>query len=161
MESVTPQDFRTLLSHVASGVTVITAVDRSRQVGAMTASAVTAVSIEPPLLLVCVNHKDPLHELMQRAVVVVVNALANEQETLSRQFSGAPENRFNNVNHHEGAKGVPLIDGVVAQIVCEPWQAVPAGDHTIFLGRVTGGTRFDRSPLLHYRARYATTSDLP
>ncbi len=161
MQSVTPRGFRTLLGHVASGVTVITAVDHRRQVGAMTASAVSAVSLEPPLLLVCVNHNDPLHELMRRAVVFVVNALAKGQENLSRQFSGAPENRFYNVNQREGPDGVPLIDGVVAQIVCEPWQAVPAGDHTIFLGRVTGGTHSDRSPLLHYRGQYATTSDLP
>jgi flavin reductase (DIM6/NTAB) family NADH-FMN oxidoreductase RutF len=161
MESVTPEGFRTLMSHIASGVTVITAVDRRRHVGAMTASAVTAVSLEPPLLSVCVNHHDPLHELMRRAVVFVVNALGKDQENLSRRFSGAPENRFNNVSQHEGPKGVPLINGVVAQIVCEPWQAVPAGDHTIFLGRVTGGTSFDRSPLLHYRGQYTTTSDLP
>jgi flavin reductase (DIM6/NTAB) family NADH-FMN oxidoreductase RutF len=126
----------------------------------MTASAVSAVSLEPPLLLVCVNLRDPLHEVLSEATSFAVNILASDQAWLSDQFAGKPDRRFENVDYTTAATGVPLLNGTVGSVVCTPWQSYPGGDHTIFVGTVIEGTAFDRRPLVHFHGGYATTEEL-
>ena len=159
MRSASASEFRQLLGQFASGVSVITAAADGRA-AAMTASAVAAVSLDPPLLLVCVNHADSLHDLLHQAPVFAVNVLAGDQAVLADKCAAAPaEHRLAGVPHQSGPHGVPLLDGVAAQILCAPWCAYPGGDHTIFVGRVTGGTRSDSVPLLHWHGHYTTPAD--
>jgi len=160
MRSASATEFRELLGRFATGVAVITAADATGRVAAMTASAVTAVSLDPPLLLVCVNHEDPLHDMLHDASVFAVNVLARDQANLSDRCAAAPaRDRLGGVRYRSGPDGVPLLDGVAAQILCVPWGVYPGGDHTIFVGRVTGGTTSDAMPLLHWQGRYTTTGD--
>jgi len=159
MRSASASQFRQLLGQFASGVAVITAAANGR-VAAMTASAVAAVSLDPPLLLVCVNHTDPLHDVLHQASAFAVNVLAGNQAALSDKCASAPaQERLVHVPHQLGPRGVPLLDGVAAQILCEPWCAYPGGDHTIFLGRVTGGAASDSVPLLHWHGHYTAPAD--
>lgn len=156
MRSASPEQFRSLLGHFTSGVTVATAIDAQGRVAGMTASAVASVSLNPPLLLVCVNHDDRFHEVLTAASTFAINVLAQDQESLSRQFAGDADGRFRNVRYREGPGGLPLLEGVVACIICERWSTIPTGDHTVFIGRVVDGTECNRPPLLHFRGAYAS-----
>jgi len=154
-----PIQFRQLLGRFATGVTVVTALDPQGSPAGMTASSVSSVSLEPPLLLVCVGHQADFHPIISAAPRFAVNVLAADQEPLSRQFAAPDRNRFAGVTYRSGPQGVPLLNGVVAHLLCDRWGQQEAGDHTVFFGLVTGGETFDRPPLLYYRSRYTSTND--
>ena len=156
MPDATPDEFRQLLGRFATGVTILTARDAARRAWGMTASAVAAASLRPPLLLVCVDREREVHPVLESSGYFGLTVLSAEQEILSRRFAELESGRFDGVPHHEGLHGVPLVDGGVAHIVCAHHATVPAGDHTVFVGRVVGGETFDRRPLLYYRGRYHT-----
>jgi flavin reductase (DIM6/NTAB) family NADH-FMN oxidoreductase RutF len=158
MHQVDKDEFREFLGNLASGVTVVTAVDSSGRVAGMTASAVCALSLDPPLLIVCVNLRDPLHDVISHAKSFAVNMLAHDQEALSQQFAGKPEARFDDVICTTDTDGVPLLAGTVASVVCEPKEVHPGGDHTIFVGLVVRGSAAGGRPLLHFQGRYTTVS---
>jgi flavin reductase (DIM6/NTAB) family NADH-FMN oxidoreductase RutF len=146
--------FRQLLGRFATGVTVVTTLDTAGRPAGMTASAVASVSLEPPLLLVCVGHQAEFHKAMSAAEHFAVNVLAADQEHLSRQFAAIGSDHFAGVSYHEGPQGLPLLDGVVAHVLCDRWGRHQAGDHTVFFGLVTGGEAFERPPLLYFGSRY-------
>ena len=152
-------EFRRLLSRFATGVTVVTALDAQGQPAGMTASAVSSVSLEPPLLLVCVGHRADFHPVLAAAPRFAVNVLAADQEHLSRQFAASDADRFAGVRYRSGPQGVPLLEGVVAHIRCDRWGRQEAGDHTVLFGLVTGGEIFDRPPLLYFRSGYTSTGE--
>lgn len=153
--------FRHLLGRFATGVTVVTALDRSGRPAGMTASALSSVSLDPPLLLVCVGLQAEFHKAMSAAARFAVNVLAADQEHLSRQFAAVGGDHFAGVACHAGPHGLPLLDGVVAHVFCDRWSRHEAGDHTVFFGLVTGGETFERPPLLYFGSRYTTTKDSP
>lgn len=154
-----PGTFRKLMSQLPAAVCVATTVDRSGVAHGMTASSVTSVSLDPPLLLICVARDADFHAAMLESGGFVINVLSETQQDLSRRFAekGRPD-RFADVRL-EDAAGIPRLAGAVATIVCEHWQTVPAGDHTIFLGQIREGAWSDRPPLLHFRSRYARVAD--
>jgi flavin reductase (DIM6/NTAB) family NADH-FMN oxidoreductase RutF len=156
MPGVEASQFRQLLGRFATGVTVVTALGADGQPVGMTASSVASVSLEPPLLLVAVEHKHDMHDALETAVHFAINILAADQEALARRFAADAANRFDGVGYREGRHGVPLIDGVLAHIECAKQAAVPGGDHTVFFGLVTGGEVSERRPLLYYRGGYAS-----
>lgn len=150
---VTPQEFRETLGRFASGVTVITAQDGQQRRG-MTASAFVSVSLNPPLILVSVDHRAHMHALLGGPEVTHfgVNVLAANQRPLSEHFSGrpGPEEAVPWFDH----EGVPLIGGTIAQLVCRKEQAIPAGDHTLYLGLLEYSRYTDDDPLLYFRGQY-------
>ena len=154
--------FRQLLGRFATGVTVLTtraSRGGTRAAGApigMTASSVALVSLDPPLLLVSVDRHHDMHAALEAASHFVLNVLAADQEALSRRFAEDPADRFDGVGYRENKQGIPVLDGVLAHIECEKRTAIPAGDHTVFLGLVVGGSVTDRRPLLYYRGGYAS-----
>jgi flavin reductase (DIM6/NTAB) family NADH-FMN oxidoreductase RutF len=149
---------RTLMGRFASGVTVLTARDASGRPHGMTASAVTSASLEPPLVLVCVDRQADLHPLLEQGVPFVLNVLAADQEALSRRFAAEEGDRFAGLMLRATAGGLPLLDGIAAHVECEWHGKFPTGDHTAFLGLITGGAVTDRKPLLHYRGAYRTVT---
>lgn len=153
--------FRQLLGGFATGVTVVTTLDAGGRPAGMTASAVSSVSLEPPLLLVCVGHEADFHQAISVTPRFAVNVLAADQEHLSRQFAEKGGDHFAGVRYRASPQGLPLLDGVVAHVLCDQWGRHEAGDHTVFIGLVTGGETFDRPPLLYFRSRYTTTGDAP
>lgn len=150
--------FRHLLGRFATGVTVITTRHADGQPEGMTASSVASVSLEPPLLLVSVDRQNVMHEALAQASHFVVNILAADQEALSRRFAELEQNRFEGVGFHASRLGLPILDGVLAHIECVKDAVVPAGDHTVYVGLVTGGAVTDQRPLLYYRGGYADLS---
>ncbi len=156
-EHADPDLYRSLLGCFATGVTLATTLDTEGRACGMTASAVSAVSLEPPLLLICVNREANFHAALGSEVGFVLNVLAADQEAISHTFSTDIEDPFATVPFRLGDAGLPLVDGAVAHIVCAPWGSFEAGDHTVFFGRVTGGESFRRPPLVHHGGRYTTT----
>ena len=150
------QLFRSLLGCFATGVTVATTLDTDGGAYGMTASAVAAVSLEPPLLLICVDRDAKFHAAVGAGLGFALNVLASDQEQLSQIFASSATDPFTKVESHRAHGGFPLLDGVVAHIICAAWGSHKAGDHTIFFGTVIEGEIFDRPPLLHYRSQYTT-----
>lgn len=122
----------------------------------MTANSLVSVSLQPPLVSVCVDHAAEMHDLLLRTREFVVNVLESGQEELSRRFAVKHEDRFDGVGYHLGPEGQVLIDGALAHIECERYAQYPGGDHTIVVGRVIGGSTREGRPLLYYRGGYAT-----
>jgi flavin reductase (DIM6/NTAB) family NADH-FMN oxidoreductase RutF len=154
---VDPAQFRHLLGRFATGVTVLTArtpPPDGRPLG-MTASSIASVSLDPPLLLVCVDRRHDMHAALEAGDHFALNVLAAEQEWLSRRFAGSVENRFDGVGYRDNKQGTPIIDGTAATIECRKQATAPGGDHTVFFGLVTGGSVTDRRPLIYYRGGYA------
>ncbi len=121
----------------------------------MTASSLASVSLQPPLVSVCVDHTAELHDTILATQEFVLNILESRQETLSRRFADPHEDRFEGIGYHRSPAGLVLLDGALAHIECERHTTYPGGDHTIVLGRVIGGSTGDGRPLLYYRGGYA------
>lgn len=154
MPDIDPPEFRHLLGHFATGVTIITLVHADGRPTGMTASSLASASLQPPLVSVCIDRSAEIHDLMLAAELWTVNILSAEQEALSRRFAEASENRFDGVGYTTTRRGIVVLDGVLAHLECEPEAHHDAGDHTLFLGRVVGGAARDGRPLLYYRGGY-------
>jgi flavin reductase (DIM6/NTAB) family NADH-FMN oxidoreductase RutF len=151
--------FRTGLSRFASGVTVVTTQDAEARPLGITVSAFTSLSLDPPLVLVCIERGAYIHDAFQASGVFVVNLLAAEQEDLSRLFASREADKFAGVGYTRGLDGVPVLNDTLAAIECRLKQAHEGGDHTIFVGEVEKVTvRDGGQPLLYYRGGYARLS---
>ncbi|MGH7673517.1 MAG: flavin reductase family protein [Gemmatimonadales bacterium] len=156
MHGVEPPLFRQLLGRFATGVTVLTTRTPAGDPIGMTASSIASVSLDPPLLLVSVDRRHDMHAALDAAAHFVLNILAADQEALSRRFAADEPDRFGGVGYRPNKQGIAMLDGVLAHIECEKRTAVPAGDHTVYLGLVIGGAVTERRPLLYYRGGYAS-----
>lgn len=146
--------FRNLLGRFATGVTVLTLQAPEGRPAGMTASSLASVSLQPPLLSVCVDRQADLHDLIVAAPGFVVNVLESGQEALSRRFAEEHADRFAGVGYHMGPGGEVLLDGALAHIECRRHALYDGGDHSIIVGLVIGGTTGDGLPLLYYRGGY-------
>lgn len=149
-----PDEFRHVLGHFASGVTVVTTWDADGRPTGLTASAFTSVSLEPPLILVCVDHKAQSYPALRASSRFAVNVLAVEHETLSRRFATTDADKFNGVSYHPGPLGLPLLPEALAHLECRTVHAYSGGDHTIFVGEVEAAHAHDGEPLLYFRGDY-------
>jgi len=151
---VEPARFRQLLGRFATGVAVVTTIGPDGAPVGMTASSVASVSLEPPLISVCIDHTAAIHRAIIAAPSFVVNVLEESQEGISRRFAGEHPDRFDGVGYAVGPGGLALLRDAHAWIECERHQVVEAGDHSIVIGRVTGGEPGEGRPLLYYRGGY-------
>lgn len=152
--AVTDAEFRRALRHFPAGVTVVTTRDGEGRPAGLTASAFTSVSLEPPLVLVCVDHEAAAHPAFETHGWFAVNVLAEGQEALSRRFAASGGDKYAGVAFHEGRARLPLLDGVVASLECRIVDRHLAGDHTIFVGRVEGTAVSGGAPLLYFQGDY-------
>jgi len=152
---ISPDEFRRVLGHFASGVTVITVCDGDGRPTGLTASAFTSVSLEPPLVLVCVDHKAQSYPALAAGKMFAVNILCLEQEAVSRRFATTKiDNKFDGVPFTLSPLGLPLIDNALAQLECATVNVHLEGDHTIFVGRVERSHAGPGAPLVYYRGKY-------
>jgi flavin reductase (DIM6/NTAB) family NADH-FMN oxidoreductase RutF len=147
--------FRAVLGRLASGVSVVTTVGTDGRDHGMTVSALCALSLDPPLVLLCVDKSATMHAPLVAASHFAVNLLALEQETLSRRFAESIDTKFEGVTVTRQLSGCALIDGALAHLECAMWAQHEGGDHTIFVGKVNRTDARDADPLLYYRAGYA------
>lgn len=152
---VNPALFRQLLGRFATGVTVLTTRDAEGRPVGMTASSLASVSLNPPLLSVCVDFTADMHRALSASGTFALNILSADQQEISRRFAElTPEERFTGISWQETDDGHVVLRGALAHIECERYADFPLGDHTLFVGRVTGGNVADGEPLLYYRGGY-------
>lgn len=153
--SIDPTLFRTTLGRFASGITVITVVDAGGRDHGMTVSAFSSVSLEPPLVLVCIDNDATMAPVMAEASSFAVNILRDDQQALSQRFSSRVDDRFAGIPRSHGPLGNALLDGALAALECRIVQRIPAGDHVIVLGAVEHAAVHEGEPLLYFRSGYA------
>ena len=155
--------YRDVLGRFVTGVTVITSASATAdgiQPWGTTVNAFTSVSLDPPLVLICVGRERSIHPVIAQAGRFAVNILAEESQGLSDCFAGAPSplprSAFCGASYSLSPAGLPILEAGVAHLECDVKQTLDAGDHTIYLGHVTGLglSEVHPLPLLYYRGRY-------
>jgi len=149
-----PDDFRRVLSHFATGVTIVTTSDPDGRPTGLTVSAFTSLSLDPPLILVCVDHKSQSYPILREGKAFAVNVLCVDHEGLSRRFASTRLDKFEGVTYRAGHLGLPLLEGALGHLECVTVSRHVEGDHTIFVGRVEHVGVGDGEPLLYFRGKY-------
>ncbi|HVH11651.1 MAG TPA: flavin reductase family protein [Longimicrobium sp.] len=149
-------EFRRVIGHFATGVAVVTTCRGDGSAAGLTVSAVASVSLDPTLVLVCVDRVSDTHAWMERAGYFAANVLEEGRgETLARRFAGGgAEEKFRGVAWHPERTGAPVLDDALAWLDCRITAALPGGDHTIFVGEVLSADAREGTPLLYYRGGY-------
>lgn len=151
--------FRHVLGHLAGGVAVVTSRDPGGDPCGLTATAVCSVSLDPPLVLVSVNRSARTHDSLASSRIYAVNLLASGQEELATRFAGKEEEKFRGLETRTGSTGAPVLTEALGFVDCAVVRDVPAGDHTLFIGRVeAAGILRDEvgRPLVYHLGRYCT-----
>ena len=156
---VDPLEFRSIIGHFATGVTVITAA-AGEELQGMTANAVSSLSLDPVMVLICVDKGTHTHGVLERGGVFAVNILGEHQEQLSRIFAKRAEPELGTLRGQPfriGETGAPILEDCMAFFDCRVADVLQGGDHSIFLGEVVDqGVVRDMKPLLFYRGKYHT-----
>ena len=148
LPAISADDFRAACGLFPSGVTVVTRMLHRRPFG-MTVSSFTSVSLDPPLILVCIDKRAAFLQNLDLGLSFAVNVLSEGQEHLARRFSDREEDdRFAGANWRRGWNGVPILNEVVSYFACRLDQMVEAGDHHILIGRVEHLERGDGRPIV-------------
>ncbi len=153
MESVSENEFRDTLARWASGVTIVTARSGGDPIG-MTAASFSSLSLEPPLVLVCVARSALSHEGLVAAPGFAIHLLGAAQAEMSALFAQPGADKFGAFPDESGPFGVPLLPFGVARIVCEAHSSHEGGDHTILVGRVVSSELAGTDPLLYCNRTY-------
>lgn len=155
--------FRQLMTYFPSGVTVVTARDHTGADVGLTISSFCSVSLVPPLVLVCVDEGSNTLAAISGSRAFTINFLAAGRERLADRFASKSDAKFAGVarTHSENGRGGAILSAdSCAYLVCEVTQAIEAGDHVVFIGRVEEGALLDeRASLLYGRRRYAAWDD--
>jgi flavin reductase (DIM6/NTAB) family NADH-FMN oxidoreductase RutF len=154
----TAAEFRLACSQFATGVSVVTAERAPGRVHGMTANSVTSVSLNPLLLLVCVDHRAQLLAMVQEKQHFGVSVLKQEQQAISRYFAQTVDDEAMEaklgIRYRWTGAGIPLLDDALVHIACKVRDTHVAGDHTIFIGEVETTEIFDGEPLVYFRGGY-------
>ncbi|MGE3284480.1 MAG: flavin reductase [Pseudonocardia sp.] len=146
------QVFRDVIGRFASGVTVITTSVDAVPYGT-TASAVSSLSLEPPMMLICLNKSSETQAAILKAGVFCVNILAEGQQELAYRFASKGD-RFSGTGHDAGLDGVPMLHGALAHLECRVAETVTGGTHTVFLAHVAAAAGHEGAPLTYFRGRF-------
>ena len=153
-----PKHFRNTLGRFATGVTVVTVNDGEISRG-MTANAFSSVSLDPPLILICVDQNATCLEMIRNSKKFNVNFLSEEQKNISDWFAGKgrdADDQFSELDYDMGENKTPVLAGNIGLLECDLFNEVPGGVHTIFIGLVTRALFEEdvKAPLLYYASAY-------
>jgi flavin reductase ActVB len=151
---ITNDEFRSALSRFASGVTVVTTKDEAGKLHGITVSAFSSVSLDPPLVLVCIERSAGSHQVFQQSGVFVVNILSSEQRDLSERFASQIPERFEGVGMTLNIDGIPVLSNCLANLECRVKLTADGGDHSVFIGEVESSTVREGDPLIYFRGDY-------
>jgi flavin reductase (DIM6/NTAB) family NADH-FMN oxidoreductase RutF len=152
--SIDPAVFRRALGSFVTGVTVVTTVDNEGIERGFTANSFASVSLDPPLVLVCLAKSARSFAAFSSVGHFAINILAEDQRGASSAFASSQGTKFSAVTWKPGQTGVPIIDNVVAWFECAFHDKVDAGDHVILVGRVVDYSHSNRRPLGFYSGNY-------
>jgi flavin reductase (DIM6/NTAB) family NADH-FMN oxidoreductase RutF len=159
VERVDQELFRDVIGRFATGVTVITTRHDGKDFGT-TASAVTSLSLEPPMLLVCLNRTSETQGAVAQEGRFAVNILSESQAEIASAFARKAPDKFAQAEVQRGPEDLPLIPGSLAQLVCAVTETAVGGTHIVYLGDVIHAAATDDTPLTYYRGRYGRFADL-
>ena len=145
--------FKQAMSHFASGVTVVTTEHQGTPAG-MTVASFASLSLNPPLVLVCIEKGVKTHDAIAAAGVFGVSILAHSQVEISNRFASKSEDKFTGISVRRGELGPPLIEGAICTLECRVTDRVAGGDHTIFVGEVLHAETISEQPLVYFRSGY-------
>ena len=155
--SFDPLQFRSIMGRFATGVTVITTAAGEEMQG-MTANAVTSLSLDPVMVLICVDKASHTHHVLEAGGVFAVNILGEHQQDVSRTFARRAEPEIGSLRGHRftmGVTGAPILEDCLAYLDCRVVLVHPGGDHSIFLGEVVDAAVVNEgTPLLFYAGKY-------
>ena len=151
---IAPADFRRALGQFATGVTVVTTRDAAGRPFGLTVSSFCSVSLEPPLVLVCIDNRSEAHDGFEASQLFGVSVLAEGQEEWSRRFAEGGPAKFAGATLRGGHHGVALVPGALAHLECRVVSAHDAGDHTIYVGEVLALSVHPGRPLLYHARGY-------
>jgi flavin reductase (DIM6/NTAB) family NADH-FMN oxidoreductase RutF len=151
---VTQEDFRAALSRFPSGITVVTSRGTAGERHGITVSAFCSVSLNPPLVLACIEKTTGSHAAIRDSGVFAVGILAAGQDDLSERFSLPSPDKFDGVSCRVGLAGVPVLTDALVALECRVENAFDGGDHTIFVGSVENVSIRDGEPLVYFHGSY-------
>ena len=150
------RELRTAFGSFMTGVTIVTTMGVDGQPRGFTANSFTSVSIEPPLLLICIGKSAASMDVFRQAKGFAVNILSEAQKDASVLFASKRADKFEAAKWHKGPFGNPLIDGSAAWFDCARYQVIDAGDHIILMGHIEAFSYTDANPLGYARGGYIT-----
>lgn len=155
--------FRNALARFASGVTVVTTIDSGGTPVGFTASAFSSLSLDPPLVLVCLEKKAESHAAFAETEHFAISVLAEGQGDTAWRFAKRGTNKFAGFETERGeATGMPLVPDAHVQLECRMYERLPGGDHTILIGEVLSARSDDESaPLVHYNRLFGRFHEQP
>lgn len=148
-------EFRRVLGHWTTGVAVVTTTTRDGRPCGLTANALTSVSLEPPLVLVCVQHDSDTYACIEETRTFAINVLRADQERMARRFATFEiDRKFEGIAYRSEVTGAPVLEDALAWVDCRIYDSHIAGDHTIYIGEVLDGGADEGLPLVYYRSGY-------
>jgi flavin reductase (DIM6/NTAB) family NADH-FMN oxidoreductase RutF len=155
---LTSADFRRVVGNFATGITVITVEREPGQVHGMTANSFTSVSLDPLLILVCIDHNARLLSFIEEQRRFGVSILRESQQAVSEHFAKPLQDpqtaKALGIKFRWTPAGIPLVDDALAHLACNVTARYPAGDHSLFLGQVESMDLNSGEPLLYHRGQY-------
>lgn len=153
---IDPSQFRRVMGHFAAGVAVVTSLREDGLPAGLTVSAVCSVSLDPTLVLVCLDRASSSSRVVESSGVFAINVLEEgEGEMLARRFgTSATDDKFMGVAYHPERTGAPVLDSALAWLDCRVRETHVGGDHLIFVGEVEAAETREGTPLLYYRGGY-------
>jgi flavin reductase (DIM6/NTAB) family NADH-FMN oxidoreductase RutF len=160
--AVSESSFRNALARFASGVTVVTGVSPTNGLVGVTATAFSSVSLDPPLVSVCLGKETACLGAFTEGAHFTVNILSSGQKSLSETFARRSKDKFAGVDYQLGENGCPRFSGCLAVLECSREGIYEAGDHWVFLGRVDKvGAVNSGEPLIYFCGAYRDIGGTP
>ncbi|NKY43668.1 flavin reductase family protein [Nocardia cerradoensis] len=154
-------DYKAVLGHFCSGVTVITAISADGPVG-FSCQSFSSLSLDPPLICFCPARTSSTWPHIRESGQFCVNILAADQQGLCRQFAMSGADKFAGITWHPASNGAPRLEGAIASLTCALEREVDGGDHTIVIGRVIEAeVQSVRPPLLFHRSAFKQLAPEP
>ena len=151
---ISTNKFKKTLGSFVTGVTVVTTCLDSKLHG-LTVNAFSSLSLNPPLVLICIDKKSESNKILKQSKIFAVNILSKDQKNLSKIFSDSKNNnRFHKVKTTTKITGSPIIVNSLGYIDCSVEKIIPAGDHNIFVGKIKSLNTKNLDPLIYYRGNY-------
>lgn len=154
--------FRNVMGRYATGITVVTVRESGIPHG-MTVNSFTSVSLNPLLVLICLDKGAKTTEMLHRTGLFTVNILSAEQINVARRFSesGNENDRFTGIDYYHSDSGTPILQNALANLTCSVKETIDGGDHTIYIGEVIDldYSEVNKQPLVYYRGNYTSIQD--
>ena len=156
---ITGEEFRSAMSHFASGVTVITTADAAGRPHGLTVSAFCSLSATPPMVLACIHKETASHYAFLERQAFIVHILGEGQQHISQQFAEPAEDKFNGTAVGISSDGLPMLADALVTLECRVVNAHDGGDHTIIVGSVENADIRAGVPLIYYHHDYHKIHD--